>query len=285
MITLKQKNFNLQQINSSGQCFRMKPIVCNAESGYEIIAGDHLLFAQQEDDLCKFHCSREEFEQFWYSYFDLGTDYKSYIDAIYPDDEYLTNAAACGNGIRILRQDLWEMIITFLISQQNNIVRIRHCIDNICRRYGKEMPTAEGGIYYSFPDPDSLAGATDEDLKACNVGYRSKYIMRTAKSIASGEMNLEDIRRMGYSEAKTELLKLYGVGAKVADCICLFALHRLEAFPVDTHIHQAVEKHYRDGFPAEKYSGFEGVLQQYIFYYELNGLKQSQIDKKLKIEN
>ena len=106
MIALETKNFNLKQISSSGQCFRMRPKEEKGESGYEIIAGDHCLFAQQEADLCKFHCSGEEFEQFWYSYFDLGTDYESYIENIDPLDEYLTNAAHRGHGIRILRQDL-----------------------------------------------------------------------------------------------------------------------------------------------------------------------------------
>lgn len=248
----------------------MRPKEEKGESGYEIIAGDHCLFAQQEADLCKFHCSGEEFEQFWYSYFDLGTDYESYIENIDPLDEYLTNAAHRGHGIRILRQDLWEMIVTFLISQQNNIVRIRHCIDNICKCYGKEMKTADSGeTYYAFPEPEPLAAATDEELKTCNLGYRSKYIIRTANSITSGEVNLDGLLSMDYQQARTELLKLYGIGEKVADCICLFALHKLKAFPVDTHIRQAIEKHYPNGFPAERYRGFEGVLQQYIFYYEL----------------
>ena len=113
----------------------------------------------------------------------------------------------------------------------------------------------------------------EDALKDCNLGYRSKYVVRTAKSLAKGEVSLEAIKQMPYREAKAELMKLYGVGEKVADCICLFALHHFEAFPVDTHIRQALEGHYPDGFPAQRYSGCEGVMQQYIFYYELLGKK------------
>ena len=110
---------------------------------------------------------------------------------------------------------------------------------------------------------------------ACNLGYRSKYVVRTARSIASGECDLGAIERLPYPEAREELLKLYGVGEKVADCICLFALHHLEAFPVDTHIRQAMEAHYKRGFPMKRYEGCQGVLQQYIFYYELAGGRQA----------
>lgn len=114
-----------------------------------------------------------------------------------------------------------------------------------------------------------LAGVSEEELKECNLGYRSKYVVRTAQSIVHGDASIEEIHGMEYEEAKAELLKLYGVGVKVADCICLFGLHKLNAFPVDTHILQAVEKHYGGRFPKEKYAGIEGVMQQYVFYWEL----------------
>lgn len=105
------------------------------------------------------------------------------------------------------------------------------------------------------------------------MGYRSKYVVRAAKGVVAGEIDLQAIEKMKYAKAKEELLKIFGVGVKVADCICLFGLHHLEAFPVDTHINQALEKHYKRGFPKRRYKGFEGVLQQYIFYYELFGEK------------
>lgn len=163
------------------------------------------------------------------------------------------------------------MIASFLISQQNHITRIRKCIQNLCETYGEERTSDSGNTFYTFPEPEKLAELGDDDLKACNLGYRSKYVVRTAKSIVSGEVDLDAIRHLPYAKAKKELLKLFGVGEKVADCICLFALHHLQAFPIDTHISQALQKHYKRGFPNRRYKGMQGVMQQYIFYYELTG--------------
>lgn len=264
-------NFNLAQICESGQCFRMKE---ETENTYSIIAGSHYLKVEQQADKCVFYCEETEFNEFWSTYFNLAGDYGFYIREINPRDRYLKNAAEFGYGIRILQQDLWEMIVSFLISQQNNIVRIRRCIENICERYGEKRVNADGGIYYTFPKPETLAVLDEDVLKECNLGYRSKYVVRTARSIVSGEVNLDAVQQMPYEQAKKELLKLYGVGEKVADCICLFALHHLQAFPVDTHINQALQQHYKRGFPKQRYKGFEGVLQQYIFYYELKGKKE-----------
>ena len=163
------------------------------------------------------------------------------------------------------------MIVTFLISQQNNIKRIHRCIDMMCETYGKKCMAADGTVYYAFPEPEALAPLVDDALMTCNLGYRSKYVVRTARAVQSGEIDLEKIKEMAYPKAKGELLKCYGVGEKVADCICLFALHALDAFPVDTHIRQVLDENYRRGFPNRRYKGFRGVLQQYIFYYELKG--------------
>ena len=114
-----------------------------------------------------------------------------------------------------------------------------------------------------------LAAVSEEELRDCNLGYRSRYVKKTAQMILDGQVSLESVRKLDYPQAREELQKLYGVGTKVADCICLFALHQMEAFPVDTHIRQALEKHYPQGFPFERYKGCSGVMQQYIFYREL----------------
>ena len=270
MIKQTLENFDLTQICGSGQCFRMRE---ESTGQFSVIAGEKYLRIEQQGKDCFFYCNEAEFHGFWKGYFDLEEDYASYIGKIAPDDDYLQSAAEFGCGIRILRQDLWEMIVSFLISQQNNIVRIRRCIEKLCESYGEKLIDAQGEAYYAFPVPESLADLNEDALMACNLGYRSKYVVRAAKRIASGECDLENIRQLPYREAKEELLKLYGVGEKVADCICLFALHNLEAFPVDTHIKQALQKHYKKGFPKRRYRGCEGVLQQYIFYYELFGNK------------
>lgn len=262
------ENFDISQICDSGQCFRMMK---RENDVYSIIALGRYLEIEQHGNECVFCCDEKEFDEFWKSYFDLERDYGDYIKQINPNDKYLNHAAEFGFGIRILHQDLWEMIASFLISQQNNIVRIRRCINNICERYGEEKINFRGEKYYTFPEPEKLAFLPEDELKECNLGYRSKYVVRSARSIVEGEIDLEAVSQMTYKKAKEELLTLFGVGEKVADCICLFGLHHLQAFPVDTHIMQAIKKHYKRGFPKRRYRGYEGVMQQYIFFWELKG--------------
>lgn len=266
MITIREPYFSIEQICDSGQCFRMEKM---EEGVYLIPAQNDCLTVTSNGQETFFHCSSQEYEQKWKHYFDLDTDYKIFAGKIPKEDDYLKKAAVFGSGIRILHQDLWEMIVSFLISQQNNIKRIRKCIRAVCETYGEKKEDAGGHIFYTFPSPEALALASEEELRALNLGYRSKYLVKTAKSVAEGQISLDVIRKMDYPHAREELLKLYGVGEKVADCICLFALHHLEAFPVDTHIRQVLERQYPQGFPFESFHGFEGVIQQYIFYYDL----------------
>lgn len=269
MIKIQNKNFSVQQISESGQCFRMEQV---SENRFSMIALGKYLELEQKDEDIIFYCSGDEFESVWKRYFDLDNDYSRYIHAIPSEDKYLVSTAEYGTGIRILEQDIWEMVITFIISQQNNIKRIRRTIAMLCEKYGEKKHIAgktEEAVYYSFPEPCSLANATPEELKACNLGYRAKYLLSTANSIHNGEVDLNSLKHMSYEEARKELLKLCGVGVKVADCICLFGLHMLDAFPMDTHILQVFEKHYPKGFPFASFEGFAGVIQQYIFYYDL----------------
>lgn len=266
MLTIEMEHFDLAQICDSGQCFRMKKLDDNR---FCVIAADMYTEITQEGSLITFHCPEEEFLCFWISYFDLDADYQKYADQINPRDKYLTAAAREGSGIRILRQDLWEMIVTFLISQQNNIPRIRRCIETLCQNYGEEKTSASGVVYHAFPSPGSLASASEVEFRACGLGYRAKYIYQTACDVAEGRVCLEPLYSMSFKKARTELMKLCGVGEKVADCICLFSLHHLDAFPVDTHIRQVLDMHYKRGFPNRRYKGMRGVMQQYIFYHEL----------------
>lgn len=267
MVVTRIDHLSLEQICDSGQCFRMRVL---DEGIYEVIAGDKYLTLSQDQDRLYFQCSQEAFDGYWARYFDLDTDYGAYIDRINPNDHYLTRAAAAGRGVRILRQELWEMIVTFLVSQQNNIKRIRRSIGLLCEAYGEYCTSENGTGYYAFPAPQAFAALGENDLMACNLGYRSKYIVRTARDIVNGVIDLDAIRNMPFHRARKELLKCYGIGEKVADCICLFALHHMQAFPVDTHIKQVLDTHYKRGFPNRRYRDCRGVMQQYIFYYELH---------------
>ena len=268
MITVYNKNFSIPQICGSGQCFRLD----RTEDGfYEVMAYDRYLKMEVKPEKTLLYCSEEEYEGFWKGYFDLDTDYGAYLSRIDREDAYLRKAADFGSGIRILRQDVWEMIITFILSQQNNIPRIKGLIQTLGERYGEKRETPDGKFYHTFPDAESLARATEEELRALKLGYRSRYICGTSKMAASGEVDLAGLSRMEYPEAREELMKFPGVGSKVADCICLFALHQLDAFPVDTHIKKVVDSQYGGRFPFSRYKGCAGIMQQYIFYYDLKG--------------
>ncbi len=268
MIRKRRDNFSIDQICESGQCFRLKK---TEDDWYALIAFGMYLELEEDGDEIIFHCAEEEFTQIWERYFDLNTDYKKVIDAVTDEDAYLHRAVQFGSGIRILEQEIWEIIISFIISQQNNIKRIRKCIETLCEKYGEKKMTPGGTHYFDFPSVAALAEATEEELRSCNLGYRSKYIVNTANCILKKEVDLDALKHMDYDDAKKTLMKLSGVGEKVADCICLFSLHHLDAFPVDTHIRKVLERFYPDGFPYEAYRGYSGMIQQYVFYYDLKG--------------
>lgn len=270
-VRLSVADLSIPQISGSGQCFRLNRI---AGDRYALVAFGRYLELEQHGDETDFFCTQEEYETVWRQYFDLENDYACYRSAVEERDIYLAHAVSFGSGIRILRQDVWETLISFIISQQNNIKRIKKCIETLCERYGEKRPVAAdrcGGFYYTFPDAVALAGTSEAELRACGLGYRSRYIVETAKSVRSNEVDLEAVKKMNLRAAKYELMKLCGVGEKVADCICLFGLHHMDAFPVDTHIRKVMDEHYPAGFPYERYSGCAGVMQQYIFYYDLCG--------------
>lgn len=263
---IQNQFFSISQICQSGQCFRLSQI---GEDRFELIARDQLLKIRTIGQETQLDCPEEEYEAFWKSYFDLDTDYGRYFAMIPPEDAYLSLAANFGRGIRILRQDLWEMIITFILSQQNNIPRIKQLTQTLCQKYGAQKKRPDGAIYYGFPSPQDLAHATEEELRSLKFGYRSKYLQGTVQYVLNENINLNSLYQMDYQTAKKALMALPGIGGKVADCICLFALHQMDAFPIDTHIKKVLEAHYRDGFPFAQYPGCSGLMQQYIFYYDL----------------
>ena len=180
MLTIEMDNFDLGQICRSGQCFRMDQI---GDDRYRVIAGDKYLELTQERGIVNFFCPEEDFIFFWIRYFDLDCDYSEYINMINPRDKYLTAAGEMGSGIRILQQDLWEMIISFIISQRNNIPRIMKSIDALCEKLGEQIVFDYEGehlVGYTFPSPEVIVGA---DLSEFKFGYREKYIRQTAEDI------------------------------------------------------------------------------------------------------
>ena len=259
-------DFDLDQIARSGQCFRFRPL---GERHYALVAGGRYLEVSQQGQTVRFDCPEDEFEAVWRPYFDLDADYGRYKSAVAKRDKYLQSAVAAAGGLRILRQELWETIVCFIISQQNNIARITKCVESLCLLFGETCYNKSKQVYNAFPSAERLAACTADELAPIRLGYRAKYIVAAARQVASGEVDLDAVRRMDYAHAKAELMRLTGVGVKVAECICLFALHHIDAFPIDTHIRQMLDVHYPKGFPLRRYRGFAGVMQQYTFYYEL----------------
>ena len=285
-------DFDIRTILNSGQVFRIRPLL--RDSGFSAAAGEtflaaagsHAVLIRQKPEAegrmrVSFSCTEEEFSDFWNGYFDLNRDYEAIRRSVDPGDSFLTSAVRCGRGIRILRQDLWETIISFLVSQNNNITRIRRSLEALCERYGEKIPvnafpdspsaSLTDASVHAFPSPEAVLEGGPDGLEGLGLGYRDKYIFRMAQRCVGQEGRewLSLLRKGSYEDALALLLREYGIGKKVADCICLFALHHVDAFPVDTHMKQILSAFYPEGFPFSRYEGYAGILQQYMFYYKL----------------
>lgn len=286
MYRIKINDMDLEQIARSGQCFRIGKRQEHRDI-FTIAAGENYVEAVKEGDLFLFSCTETDFYRIWSGYFDLQTDYGGYKSHVASEDAYLREAMKWGWGVRILKQDLWEMIITFLISQNNNITRIRGSVEKLCSLLGEKRSGVGFAVlpdnslieterfYETFPRPEAIKEAGLSGLASMGLGYRDKYILSMAEFCSSREGNawLERLKTAEYKEAHEMLKSQYGIGKKVADCICLFGLHHVGAFPVDTHVKQILECHYPQGFPLERYQGYAGILQQYMFFYKVNGGK------------
>ncbi len=264
------KNFNIRQIADSGQCFRMnKTEEKDDKLSYSLIAhGRYLELKQVDAETVELSCSEEEFHQIWEDYFDLVYDYGTLVmELAHGVDEFLKQAAEYGNGVRILRQEPFEATISFIISQNKNIPAIRSCVEALCCRYGEKRYIQSGKEYYTFPTPEVLAAANREDLRSLKTGYRDEYIIRAAQAVIDGSINFTDLKNSNYEDAVKILKGVHGIGEKVANCISLYGLHHIEGFPVDVWILRVLKDIYQNEFDKQKYAGFAGIIQQYMFYY------------------
>ena len=255
------RDFSLPQILDCGQCFRWTPVDGN-ETHWQGFAMGHKLSIEQQGENCFFFspCSVEEFEQIWTPYFDLDCDYAAIKRALCCDP-IMQEATGYAPGIRVLKQDGWETLCTFIISQNNNIKRIRGIVERFCQLFGEER---NGG--FDFPTPQRLASATLEDLAPLRAGFRAKYLLDAAQKVASAEVDLSLIPQLPYEKASALLQKIHGVGPKVADCTLLFGFYRLEAFPLDVWMKRAMKTLYPQGLPSEILP-YRGIAQQYLFHY------------------
>ncbi len=278
-------DYSLSDTLECGQCFRFDRVASpEYECEYAGVVGDRFLHIAQRKpgELIFFDTDIEEYNSVWKKYFSLDVDWKGVKESVLsslPDNEVLKAAADVGRGIAILRQDMWETLFSFIISQNNNIPRIKKIIRQICFLYGKKCASlcdecAECGNCYSFPSPEDIL-SSPEKLNEAKVGFRYRYLIDAAKKVASGEIDLESLKYPAdFNYAKNELCKICGVGDKVSSCILLFAGNHLNAFPVDVWVKRAIDEYFDGNLDYKRLGDYAGVAQQYIFHYIRNNQKK-----------
>lgn len=290
------RNFSAAQIFDCGQCFRFdggeegsgdRASLRGATKFSGVAFGRFAAFTDLPPDengavLLAEGVTEEEFKTVWADYFDLQTDYSAikteiisrFDEACRREDETIRRAVERGCGIRILRADPFETLISFIISQNNNIPRIKKTIAALCAAYGEPIKvdrSASGDAAqtrYAFPTPEAIAAAGEEGMRALKTGFRAKYIVGAAEAVADGSLDLAALAAADGEEARERLQQLRGVGPKVAGCVSLFGLHHLDAFPVDVWMKKVLALRYPDGLDIDALGRFRGVAQQYLFYNE-----------------
>ena len=271
---LTAEEFNPEIIMNSGQVFRMKRETKGADGmpdTYSACSGDNdvYFYLNKDEDVWEFVCEENQWD-FWQRYFDFETDYVKYNEIIRGgNDKFLKESLMDAFGMRILRQDLWEVFISYVISQNNNIPKIKKSIQILCDRYSD-------GIH--FPKPETLAFIPEAELMdGTALGYRADYIIGISKQVVEGQLDILKISQMSYADAYGALLKIKGIGPKVANCIMLYGFHFMESYPIDTWMKKIITEDYSNynkndylEYINGSYSGFQGYVQQLQFYHKRN---------------
>ncbi|MCR8745731.1 DNA-3-methyladenine glycosylase family protein [Romboutsia lituseburensis] len=267
-------DFDPKHIFECGQCFRWHRQDDGSYTG--VTKGKVINVSKDNDKIYLNNTNLEDFNTIWYNYFDLGTNYTEIKNTLKNMDEYLDKACDFGWGIRILQQDGWEMLISFIISSNNRIPMIQKAIENLSRKYGKFIGEYEGKEYYAFPTPEELNKASQEEIRACQTGFRDKYIKSTTESVIENKENISAYTNLSTEECIKELTKFNGVGPKVGDCIALFGMQKYDTFPVDVWVKRVMQEFYVEEdmslpkirkYAIDKFGDLAGFAQQYLFYY------------------
>ena len=277
-IQLKVDCFNLKYTLECGQCFRWK----KEEQYYVGVIKDRVIKIRQDKDMLYIIGSNmDNIKNVITEYFNLDTDYNEIEKRIILVDENVKRAVSNTTGLRFLKQDFFETIISYIISANNNIPRISKSVNEISKRYGTKVEL-DGEEYYLFPTPEQLKNVRVEDYRQCGVGFRDKYIYDTVQKIVNKEIDLDKMYEEDTQTLKKELLALMGVGPKVADCILLFSCSRFEVFPIDTWVEKIMRKLYFDNKEAtkkqiqhyadENFKSDAGIIQQHLFYNIREGM-------------
>ena len=273
------KSFNLTHIFDCGQCFRWNK---NEDESYTGVVKENVINIKMiNNDVYVKSYGEDNLKELFNHYFDMNRDYDKIKKSLRTVDEHMEKSILYGDGIRLLNQDLWETIISFIISANNNIPRIKGIIERISKRYGNRIEW-EGNEYYTFPTPEKLSKASVEDFRNLGLGFRDVRVYETTKMVLNKEIDLDKIHEEKDTQiVRDELLKLPGVGPKVADCILLFStLKRFDVFPIDVwvrrvmndlYIHNSdenkVDKKLVLSIANEKFGDLCGIAQQYLFYW------------------
>jgi N-glycosylase/DNA lyase len=273
---IKIADFSIEQIALSGQCFRINAVDPKQS---EVLVGERvpsglwsvramgreLFIAQHDDGTHTFFCARSEFERVWTNYFDIHCNYSEIKTRIFARcDQYLTDAVTYGWGLRILRQDMWEVLVSFIISQRNNIPRIKGLVEKLCEHTKNQV----------FPSAKDLAKWPESYFEKLGLGYRAAYVKDAANSVmtsAKDGMCLIDARfaaDQSVEDIISRLKQIKGVGDKVANCVALFGLHKIDAFPRDVWINRIIQERYAGRFHLGGLQDIGGIVQQYMFFYE-----------------
>ncbi len=252
--------FSLPQTLDCGQAFRWAENEDGSWSGAAF--GKALTLGENKDGTITFHCDKEEFQSVWYDYFDLSKNYEEIRKRLSEISPVLKEAAEFAPGIRILKQEPWEAVCSFIISQNNNIPRIKGIISRLCENFGDKI---DGTEIYSFPSAEKIAALTEDDLIVIRSGFRAKYILAGAKAALEPDF-LQSMYALPIDEARKKIKTVKGIGPKVADCALLYGFHRTECFPVDVWMKKAMEK-LLPGVDPSVFGSDAGIAQQYIFHY------------------
>ncbi len=261
------EDFSPREIFECGQAFRWESVVTGAYTG--IACGTPAKVWKENEEICIMSESGS-YEKIWHNYFDMERDYKALRGEI-SREAVLRKACDFGRGIRILRQEPWEALCSFIISQCNNIPRIKGIVEKLCKLCGDEVSFCDK-TYFAFPSAEAVSRLSEKELSTLRSGYRAAYIKNAAEAVAKGEFDLACVSALPTDEAKRRLLELSGVGEKVASCVLLFGMGKLDAFPVDVWMKRAIVEFFGEGkFDYTRFGNLAGLAQQYMFHYMRNG--------------